>query len=119
MSNFSFSPSIFKRLVLQTLKNNGLFGKGLIPVIILGCAIGANLLPMAHENMTYGPQWPLKILDGANLYPNCTEKNKIDTSNALLQETFRDKYLYLDGFVQTKHKNKYLSKHQCDVLDYR
>ena len=29
MSNFSFSRSVFKRLVLQTRKNQGLFGKGL------------------------------------------------------------------------------------------
>ena len=29
-SNFSFSHSVFKRLVLQTCKNQGLFGKGLI-----------------------------------------------------------------------------------------
>ena len=29
MSNFSFSHSVFKRLVLQTCKNQGLFGKGL------------------------------------------------------------------------------------------
>ena len=28
-SMFSFSHSVFKRLVLQTLKNQGLFGKGL------------------------------------------------------------------------------------------
>ena len=28
MSNFSFSYSNFKRLVLQTRKNQGLFGKG-------------------------------------------------------------------------------------------
>ena len=28
-SNFSFSYSVFKRLVLQTHKNQGLFGKGL------------------------------------------------------------------------------------------
>ena len=28
-SNFSFSHSVFKRLVLQTRKNQGLFGKGL------------------------------------------------------------------------------------------
>ena len=28
-SNFSFSNSVFKRLVLQTCKNQGLFGKGL------------------------------------------------------------------------------------------
>ena len=29
-SNFSFSHNIFKRLVLQTCKNQGLFGKGLM-----------------------------------------------------------------------------------------
>ena len=29
MSNFSISHSVFKRLVLQTSKNQGLFGKGL------------------------------------------------------------------------------------------
>ena len=28
-SNFSFSHSVFRRLVLQTGKNKGLFGKGL------------------------------------------------------------------------------------------
>ena len=29
-SNFAFSQSVFKRLVLQTHKKKGLFGKGLI-----------------------------------------------------------------------------------------
>ena len=29
MSNFSFSHSVFRRLLLQTRKNQGLFGKGL------------------------------------------------------------------------------------------
>ena len=33
---------------------------------------------MAHENMTYGPKWPLKILDGAKFYPYWAEiKNRI------------------------------------------
>ena len=31
-SNFSYSHSVFKRLVLKTGKNQGLFGKGLIDV---------------------------------------------------------------------------------------
>ena len=39
-SNFTFSHSVFKRLVMQTRKNQGLFGKGLnikesIPYILL------------------------------------------------------------------------------------
>ena len=48
-----------------------------VAVIILDCAIGANLWPMAHENMTYGPKWPLKILDGAKFYPDCAEINNV------------------------------------------
>ena len=32
-SNFTFSHSVFERLVLQTRKNQGLFGKGLKKVI--------------------------------------------------------------------------------------
>ena len=43
-------------------------------VIILGRAIGANLSPMAHENMTYWPRWLFEILDGVNLYHVCSEK---------------------------------------------
>ena len=35
-SNFSFYRSVFKRRVLQTLKNQGLFGKGLTDNKILG-----------------------------------------------------------------------------------
>ena len=31
-SNFSFSSSVFKRLVQQTRKDKGLFGKGLTPL---------------------------------------------------------------------------------------
>ena len=33
-SNFSFSHSVFKRLVLQTRKNQGLFGKGLKTITV-------------------------------------------------------------------------------------
>ena len=33
-SNFSFSHSVFKRLVLQTRENQGLFGKGLSIIFI-------------------------------------------------------------------------------------
>ena len=33
-SNFSFSHGVFKRLVLQTCKNQGLFGKGLKPCLL-------------------------------------------------------------------------------------
>ena len=31
MSNFSFSHRVFKRLILQTCENQGLFGKGINP----------------------------------------------------------------------------------------
>ena len=32
-SNFSFSDNVFKRLILQTRKNQGLFGKGFIDTV--------------------------------------------------------------------------------------
>ena len=41
-SNFSFSHSVFKRPVLQTRKNQGLFGKGLnksLPISITGKSV--------------------------------------------------------------------------------
>ena len=40
-SNFSFSHSVFKRLVLQIRKNQGLFGKGLTHMQILGSSNSA------------------------------------------------------------------------------
>ena len=46
-------------------------------VIILGRAIDANSSPMAHENMTNGSKWPVKILDGAKFYPDCAEIKKV------------------------------------------
>ena len=56
------------------------FGKILVPLVVinLGRTIGANVSPMAHENVTYGPKWPVKILDGTKFYPDCAEiKNVI------------------------------------------
>ena len=38
-SNFSFSHGVFKRLVLQTRKNQGLFGKGLKGYSALNCVV--------------------------------------------------------------------------------
>ena len=39
-SNFSFSHSVFERLVLQTRKNQGLFGKGLKMLTIVFHRVG-------------------------------------------------------------------------------
>ena len=44
MSNFSFFHSVFKRLLPQTRKNQGLFGKGLSPVIYYGIFAPVDLL---------------------------------------------------------------------------
>ena len=83
---------------VQTHRDKGLFGKGLSLGIgrkLCGgkrrkywllndhfgprhCANGANSSPMAHENMTYGPNWPVKVLDGAKFYLDCAKiKNVI------------------------------------------
>ena len=42
-SNFSFSQSVFKGLVLQTRKNQGLFGKGLNLVLLFDFKIELTL----------------------------------------------------------------------------
>ena len=39
MSNFSFFPSVFKRLVLKTRKTQGLFGKGLKSLVQTRAAV--------------------------------------------------------------------------------
>ena len=52
MSNFSFSHSVFKRLVLQTRENQGLFGKGLKCVTynleVLGSSHAGSCLFLTH-----------------------------------------------------------------------
>ena len=55
MSNFSFSQSAFKRLVLQTRKNQGLFGKELtsIPHNILSKPLAA----FPHNHCRNNGQW--------------------------------------------------------------
>ena len=50
-SNFSFSHGVFKRLVLQTCKNQGLFGKRLILKIALGIL---NCCEKEMTNSSYG-----------------------------------------------------------------
>ena len=64
-SNFSFSHGVFKRLILQTRKDNGLFGKGLKAVSLTetkgrtaesaeqdqtACMCGLILLYTYHKN---------------------------------------------------------------------
>ena len=77
------------------------------------CAFGAYLLPMAHENMTYGPKWPVKILDGTQFYPDCAKiKNGIFQFSILVsipRQTFRGKYLYPHHFIYTSLKSICLS----------
>ena len=74
MSNFSFSHSVFKRLVLQTHKNQGLFGKGLISEIPIQSEIISitKIIKVTHlrnrlllkvfviEITSFGSNWPQK-----------------------------------------------------------
>ena len=74
----------------------------MVPVIIFGRAIGANLSPMVHENMTYRPKWPVKILIDAKFYPDCAEiKNVIFQYliQACCEKLAGDKYLNLHRFI--------------------
>ena len=74
-SNFSFSHSVFKRLVLQTRENQGLFGKGLIPVNVF-VHVQTHLIPCI---MTLGRK-TFQIISLLNLY---------QTSNFRLFQTER------------------------------
>ena len=67
MSNFSYYCSVFKRLVLQTRKNQGLFGKA---GFILERAISAYVLQMAHRKSHEGAD-PAHKFSGKNLL--CSE----------------------------------------------
>ena len=51
-SYFSFSHSVFKRLLLQSRKNKGLFGKGLNNAIWV--LMDAHFLRLAHRNRKAG-----------------------------------------------------------------
>ena len=50
-SNFSFSRSVFKRHVLQTHKNQGLFGKGLILYQIIPSFYNLKEKPTGFESI--------------------------------------------------------------------
>ena len=55
-SNFSFSHSVFKRPVLQTRENQGLFGKGLtgfppVPIMVQG-PISQTSIDLTHYQTT-------------------------------------------------------------------
>ena len=55
-SNFSFSPSVLERLVLQTRKNKGLFGKDVSqPAQSLQADMGQNLQRFANFLKVKGP----------------------------------------------------------------
>ena len=57
-SNFSFSHSVFKRLVLQTRKNQGLFGKGLNNDLLLGeCNTILSAYIVLHSPIIVSLKW--------------------------------------------------------------
>ena len=60
MSNFSFSQSVFKRLVLQTRKNQDLFGKGLIYTFQAYCVV------LSKERVKCGSQM-LRFIQEENI----------------------------------------------------
>ena len=88
--------------LLHVVNSNGcntIFSR-YITVIILGRAISANLSPMAHVYITYGPKWPVKILDGAKFNPDCAEiKNRI--FQFLIQQACREKLSGINIYTRT------------------
>ena len=107
-SNFSFSHNVFKRLVLQTRKNQGLFGKGLkwLTLHKIRC-ITLEILYLTHSglssaNATKAVQLLLKsmCLKMIKAVQYCTELfTNIGGSKTI--------YIYCyDKFAHTDPKNK-------------
>ena len=61
-NNFSFFHSVFKRLILQTRKNQGLFGKGLINLVLASCSPDDHVLQVIDFQQTVnGTEWKKKL----------------------------------------------------------
>ena len=68
-SNFSFSHSVFKKLVLQTRKNKGLFWKGLTP-----CNESEDLFPLFLCLQIYRKHAQITIIGN-----DCSSSNLLDS----------------------------------------
>ena len=97
MSNFSFSHSVFKRLVLQTRKNQGLFGIGLTPVFTdHGLKFsGFSTAGMVKEltggyKITYHPEGPEGPALEADFTPPFRRVSMIDELEKQLDVRFPD-----------------------------
>ena len=61
-NNFSFFHSVFKRLILQTRKNQGLSGKGLINLVLASCSPDDHVLQVIDFQQTVnGTEWKKKL----------------------------------------------------------
>ena len=69
-SNFSFSHRIFKRLALQTLTNQDLFGKGLNSVVLKFCIEKHSLVNPLPNNLGF----TLNVQEGKNNLKTLWEK---------------------------------------------
>ena len=71
MNNFSFSHSVFKRLELQTHKNQGLFGKGLRSRAVVDCSRLQNCLLSSEGKIDidlYDYQTSLSMYQHSNIF---------------------------------------------------
>ena len=75
MSNFSFSHSVFKRLVLQTCLNQGLFGKGLNAVPNDNIVDLVKLKAIADNKLNIA-KMTISLLDRVELRKLCWNRRK-------------------------------------------
>ena len=98
MSNFFFSHNVFKRLLSQTCKNQGLFGK----VLLRGESFPTQLVVWFRTGIQYisktGILRSIDTLDGTVLY-----RTKYQSSKENKRKT--NKYLYLVVFTGQMHCN--------------
>ena len=77
MSNFSFSRNVFKRLVLQTCKNQGLFGKGLNGALCRYQHYFSHHHGDSHRHLCYDELCHLRVSDHVEMYMNHIDLRKI------------------------------------------
>ena len=93
-SNFSFSQSVFKRLVLQIRKNQGMFGKGLSSIF----SFFNNVFYPSSSNFNFQVK---SILDSANasnwtsLNPFPNKPLLLSVCNRRLLKTMQEKEKFL------------------------
>ena len=101
-SNFSFSHSVFKRLFLQTCKNQGLFGKGLRQKRVIELRVLVELVIVLTLSQRL-------ILDASKLKGFADDNFKFDENGRKFSETIEN----TEGKEEIARDEQFLLFPQC------